>query len=166
MNHKHLKVVFLLHDKLIDLTENINDFFALTVAIHITVTYVMLLFGVFFMAKVLFWNSERSVHMILYSLNFIFWSLNGCFVLYLLLFFCETTRENIFHSSTYIYDLTQSDAEFLVDNDHYYHQLKAFTIQLLHRKKVFTFSAVGLFNLDFTFIFSVCNATKKICYFL
>lgn len=155
MNQRNFKDIFLLYDKLIDLTEKINGFFAATIAIYITITYITLLYGVFFMAKVLFSNWKKSKQTILLSLNFILWSLNGCFILFMLLFLCERMRNKIFKSSNHIYKITQSGAQFINENEHYYHQMKAFTIQLLHRKKVFTFTAVGLFNLDFTFIFSV-----------
>lgn len=44
----------------------------------------------------------------------------------------------------------------MLNDEIYYNKMKSFTLQILHRKNTFNFNGLGLFQLDYTFIFSVC----------
>lgn len=50
----------------------------------------------------------------------------------------------------------------MINDDAYHGKMKSFTLQILHRKKVFNFHGLGLFKLDYTFIFSV-NLNELVC---
>lgn len=157
----NLRTIFLLHGEVVDITEKVNEFFAPVIVAYVSVTYVNLLFGFFFMARVLFWSWGKNIELLLLSFDSILWSLNACFAIYLLLYVCENVRSEIYASSRFVHQLIQQKPTFLAQNDRYYHQMKAFIIQSLHQRKVFSFSVLGLFSLDFAFIFSVRNANRK-----
>lgn len=50
----------------------------------------------------------------------------------------------------------------MVTDEIYYTKMKSFTLEILHRKKNFHFNGLGMFNLDYTFIFSVCSKSSVI----
>lgn len=47
----------------------------------------------------------------------------------------------------------------MLNDEIFYSKMKSFTLQVLHRKNLFHFNGLGLFRLDYTFIFSV-NASE------
>lgn len=50
--HIHMDTLFTLHDKLLDMSEMVNDLYALQIVAFITVSFVVILFGFFFETKV------------------------------------------------------------------------------------------------------------------
>lgn len=50
--HVNMDTLFSLHDKLLDMSEMINDMYALQIVAFITVSFVIILFGFFFETKV------------------------------------------------------------------------------------------------------------------
>lgn len=51
--HINMDTLFSLHDKLLDMSEMINDMYALQIVAFITVSFVIILFGFFFETKVI-----------------------------------------------------------------------------------------------------------------
>lgn len=49
----------------------------------------------------------------------------------------------------------------MINDEAYHGKMKSFTLQILHRKKVFNFHGLGLFKLDYTFIFSAVSAATS-----
>ena len=64
-------------------------------------------------------------------------------------------------SALIIHKILQNKPAFMLNDEIYYSKMKSFTLQILHRKNVFYFHGLGLFILDYTFIFSV---RFDICY--
>lgn len=68
---------------------------------------------------------------------------------------CTYTRDEAYNSAKIIHKILQKKPMFAIKNEKYYNKLKSFTLKTLHRKKTFKFNGMGLFILDFSFIFSV-----------
>lgn len=71
---------------------------------------------------------------------------------------CTRTRDEARESAFIAHKILQRKPLFMWDDDIYYNKMKSFTLQLLHRKNTFNFHGLGLFALDYTFIFSVSVA--------
>lgn len=54
-----------------------------------------------------------------------------------------------------VHEIMQKKPAFMLSNDLFYNKMKSFTLQFLHWEGYFQFNGIGLFALDYTFIFSV-----------
>lgn len=68
----------------------------------------------------------------------------------------SNTREESCESALIIHKILQNKPAFMLNDEIYYSKMKSFTLQILQRKNIFHFHGLGLFRLDYTFIFSVC----------
>lgn len=50
--HINMDSLFLMHDRLLDMSEMVNDIYAIQIVAFITVSFVIILFGFFFETKV------------------------------------------------------------------------------------------------------------------
>lgn len=64
-------------------------------------------------------------------------------------------REAAYESALIVHKILQNKPVFMLNDEIYYNKMKSFTLQILHRKNTFNFNGLGLFQLDYTFIFSV-----------
>lgn len=147
--------MFELHNRLMDLAQNINKCYASALLVFVTGIFVFSIFGLFFETKVLFWSWEKSTKLILISTSPVLWVIAGLANVYVLLSVCESARSAAYETPLIVHKIMQKKPSFMQHNDTYYNKMKSFTIQVLHRKRTFNFSALGLFNFDYTFIFSV-----------
>lgn len=155
INPNSLRMMFELHNRLMDLAQNINKCYACVLLNFVTGIFVFSIFGLFFETKVLFWSWEKSTKLILISTSPVLWVIAGLANVYVLLSVCESARSAAYEMPLIVHKIMQMKPQFMLRDDVYYNKMKAFTIQMLHRKKTFNFSALGLFNFDYTFIFSV-----------
>lgn len=97
--------------------------------------------------------------MIFYASSYLYWSVVYACLIYALLNMCTRTRNEARESAFIVHKLMLAKPRFLHDDqdvdDIYYNKFKSFTLQLLHQKKQFHFHGIGLFEFDYTFIFSV-----------
>lgn len=97
--------------------------------------------------------------MLLYASSYLYWGVIHACLIYALLNMCTRTRNEARESAFIVHKLIQAKPIFLRDDrdvdERYYKKIKSFTLQLLHQKKQFHFHGLGLFELDYTFIFSV-----------
>lgn len=147
--------MFELHNRLMDLAQSINKCYSSALLVFVTGIFVFSIFGFFFETKVLFWSWEKSTKLILISTSPVLWVVAGLANVYVLLTLCESARSAAYETPLIVHKIMQKKPLFMLHDDTYYNKMKAFTIQVLHRKKTFNFSALGLFNFDYTFIFSV-----------
>lgn len=173
VNHDNLRMMFESHNRLMDLAQNINKCYASAFLVFVTGIFIFSIFGLFFETKVLFWSWEKSTKLILISTSPVLWVIAGLANVYVLLSVCESARSAAYETPLIVHKIMQKKPLFMLHDDTYYNKMKAFSIQVLHRKKTFNFSALGLFDFDYTFIFSVrtfkrgrwISKTKTISFF-
>lgn len=153
----HLKMneLFILHDKLCDISEVINDTFAVQLVVTITSSFVLTLFGFFFETKVIFFAWGSNFGLIMTATSFIVWGVAASVIIYINLRYCTAAREEAAESALIIHKILQNKPAFMLNDEIFYSKMKSFTLQVLHRKNTFHFNGLGLFRLDYTFIFSV-----------
>lgn len=83
------------------------------------------------------------------------WCVLTALVIYTVLTICTKTREEAYESALIVHKILQNKPVFMLNDEIYYNKMKSFTLQILHRKNTFNFNGLGLFQLDYTFIFSV-----------
>lgn len=106
-------------------------------------------------AKVLFWAWSQQTQMLYFASSYLCWGIMNACLIYALLSICNTTRNEACESALIVHKILQQKPAFMGSDDMYYNKIKSFTLQILHRKNTFHFSGLGLFSLDYTFIFSV-----------
>lgn len=109
----------------------------------------------FVRAQVVFWLWSQSGPYIITATSYIIWALFTGLVIYTILTICARTREEAYESALIVHKILQNKPIFMLNDEIYYNKMKSFTLQILHRKNTFNFNGLGLFNLDYTFIFSV-----------
>lgn len=140
--------------------------------VFITGGFIMVLFGVFFETKVekilskllntrthnfqvIFWPQGINTKLLLFATSYVLWGVALSAIIYTVLRACSNSREESCESALIIHKILQNKPAFMINDDSYHGKMKSFTLQILHRKKVFNFHGLGLFKLDYTFIFSV-----------
>lgn len=153
----HLKLhdFYRVHDKLCDLIEQVNDCFSLQMVVCITAIFILLIFGLFFETKVVFWAWGGAIKLVLISTSYMLWGILSTAFVYLVLYMCTHARDSANKSALIIHKILQMKPAFILNDEVYYNKMKSFTLQILHRKNILHFNGLGLFRLDYTFIFSV-----------
>lgn len=157
ISENSLQQLFDVHDKLLDLSEYSNRSFSTNSIIYVTVSFVYVMFGVFFETKELFYNFPNDLNLQKMATSYLLWAAQYIFIIFILLRMCEETRGTAFETANIVRKIIQSKPKSMQNDDYYYNQMKSFIIQMLHRKKTFNFSGEGLFIFDYTFIFSVSS---------
>lgn len=158
LKHLHHKMneLFTIHDKLCDLSEFINKAFGVQIVVYVTVAFIITLFGFFFETKVIFWELGGSFSkLVLVASSYVLWGILASMVTYGMLSACTAAREEANESALIVHKILQNKPAFMLNDEIYYNKMKSFTLQVLHRKNTFQFHGLGLFSLDYTFIFSV-----------
>lgn len=153
--HLKMHLLFEQHDQLLEISEWLNCIYALQIVTFVSVAFVRVLFGFFFETKVIFWLWGQNTRLSLLAVSYLLWSVLMLAIIYLLLSVCTATRNEAYRSAMIVHKILQKKPIFVSNNEIYYNKLKAFTLKILHRKSSFKFNGMGLFVLDFTFIFSV-----------
>ncbi|XP_037038933.1 gustatory and pheromone receptor 33a-like [Bradysia coprophila] len=159
--HKNMDSLFALHDSLLDISEDINDVYAIQIVTFITVSFVTILFGFFFETKVIFWLWGKNTQLILIASSYLIWSVMTALIIYTILTICTKAREAAYESALIVHKILQNKPVFMLNDEIYYNKMKSFTLQILHRKNTFNFNGLGLFQLDYTFIFSAVSAATS-----
>ena len=159
--HFRMNDIFLIHDELCEISELVNSAFAVQIVVLVTGTFAITLYGFFFDTKVIAWNPSLSNPLIKLATSYVLWGVATCSGIYLILNICTSTKEESFESAMIIHKILQNKPAFMIADDTYYNKMKSFTLQILHRKNVFHFNGLGLFFLDYTFIFSAVSAATS-----
>lgn len=158
LKHLHHKMneLFTIHDKLCDLSEFINKAFGVQIVVYVTTAFIITLFGFFFETKIIFWELGGTFSkLVLVASSYVLWGLLASMVTYGMLSACTAAREEANESALIVHKILQNKPAFMLNDEVYYNKMKSFTLQVLHRKNTFQFHGLGLFSLDYTFIFSV-----------
>lgn len=155
VSEKNLSTLFELHDRLMDVSERINDIYSANMVVFVTVSFISTMFGIVFESKELFYQFEGDDDMSYSAASYVVWAIPSITLIFLLLHACENTRQVAYDASLCVHKIIQKRPIFMLDSEFFYSKMKAFSLQMLHRKKTFNFNGQGLFNFDYTFIFSV-----------
>ncbi|GAB0094274.1 hypothetical protein DMENIID0001_095470 [Sergentomyia squamirostris] len=159
--HTRLNEIFILHDKLCDVSEAINDTFSLQIVSGITAGFIIIIFGFFIETKVAFWAGGQNVTLILIATSYVIWGVVTALSIYAMLACTTNTKETANAAALVVHKILQNKPAFMLNDEIYYNKMKSFTLQILHRKNTFHFNALGLFRLDYTFIFSAVSAATS-----
>lgn len=159
--HTKLHDIFRAHDKLCDMAEAVNDLYSSQTVVCITCIFILLLFGFFFETKVLFYAWGGATRLVFISTSYLLWGIISTLNVYLMLYLCTNTRDEANKSALIIHKVLQMKPAFMLNDEVYYNKMKSFTLQILHRKNILHFNGLGLFRLDYTFIFSAVSAATS-----
>lgn len=155
MTEKNFRILFELHDRMMNVSEETNECYSTNTVVYVTVSFVYAMFGIFFETKELFYNFKQDENLAMMATSYILWAIQYNAIIFMLLHVCEAAREAAYETPIIIHKIIQKKPLFLLHSDIYYNKMKSFTLNVLHRKNTFNFSGQGLFNFDYTFIFSV-----------
>lgn len=164
LKHLHYKMneLFTIHDKLCDLSEFVNKIFGVQIVVYVTTAFAITLFGFFFETKVIFWELGGSFSkLVLVASSYVLWGILASMITYGMLSACTAAREEANESALIVHKILQNKPAFMLNDEIYYNKMKSFTLQVLHRKNTFQFHGLGLFSLDYTFIFSVSTKSRS-----
>lgn len=148
-------MLFELHDRMMNVSESINQCYSTNTVVYVTVSFILAMFGIFFETKEIFYNFKNEFNLAMMATSYILWAIQNNSIIIVLLHLCEGTRENAYDSSMIVHKIVQKKPLFLLQSNIFYNKMKSFSLQTLHRKKTFSFSGQGLFIFDYTFLFSV-----------
>ncbi|XP_061401369.1 gustatory and pheromone receptor 33a-like [Musca vetustissima] len=160
-SESNLPDLFKLHDKILSLSVITNAEYGPQSVPYMAVCFVITIFGIFLLTKVFFVVGGKSRLLDYVIILFIVWSLTTMVVAYLVLRLCCNANGFSKQSAMIVHEIMQKKPAFMLGNDLYYNKMKSFTLQFLHWEGYFQFNGIGLFTLDYTFIFSTVSAATS-----
>lgn len=122
---------------------------------YMAACFVVSIFGIFLETKVNFIVGGKSRLLDYMTYLYVIWSFTTMMVAYIVLRLCCNANNHSKQSAMIVHKIMQKKPAFMLSNDLFYNKMKSFTLQFLHWEGFFQFNGVGLFALDYTFIFSV-----------
>ncbi|XP_049302783.1 gustatory and pheromone receptor 33a [Bactrocera dorsalis] len=157
----NLPNLFKLHDKILSLSVLVNAEFGAQCVPYMAACFVITIFGIFLETKVMFIVGGKNELMDYVIYLYVIWSFTTMMVAYFVLRLCCNTNAHSKQSAMIVHEIMQKKPAFMLGNDIYYNKMKAFTLQFLHWEGYFQFNGIGLFALDYTFIFSTVSAATS-----
>ncbi|EDW03333.1 gustatory and pheromone receptor 33a [Drosophila grimshawi] len=157
----NLPDLFKLHDKILALSVITNGEFGPQCVPYMAACFVVTIFGIFLETKVNFMVSGKSYLLDYMTYLYVIWSLTTMIVAYIVLRLCCNTNNHSKQSAMIVHEIMQKKPAFMLSNDLFYNKMKSFTLQFLHWEGYFQFNGIGLFALDYTFIFSTVSAATS-----
>jgi len=151
----NLPDLFKLHDKILSLSVITNGEFGPQCVTYMAACFVVSIFGIFLETKVNFVVSGKSRLLDYMTHLYVIWSFTTMVVAYIVLRLCCNANNHSKQSAMIVHEIMQKKPAFMLSNDLFYNKMKSFTLQFLHWEGFFQFNGIGLFALDYTFIFSV-----------
>ncbi|KAM7351089.1 gustatory receptor 33a [Cochliomyia hominivorax] len=151
----NLPDLFKIHDKILSLCVITNSQYGPQCVPYMAVCFVITIFGIFLQTKVSFVVGGKNRLLDYVVLLYLLWSLCTMLMAYLVLRLCCNANGYSKQSAMIVHEIMQKKPAFMLGNDVYYNKMKSFTLQFLHWEGCFQFNGIGLFTLDYTFIFSV-----------
>ncbi|XP_055856180.1 gustatory and pheromone receptor 33a [Episyrphus balteatus] len=155
--------LFHLHDRILTLSRITNHEYGAQTVPYMAVCFVLGLFAIFMETKVN--NVVRAygyVDVVIYTeMIYIFWSVITVVVAYVVLRLCCNANGYSRKSAMVVHEIMQKKPQFMMGNDLFYNKMKSFTLQYLHWEGFFQFNGIGMYALDYTFIFSTVSAATS-----
>ncbi|XP_059221477.1 gustatory and pheromone receptor 33a [Stomoxys calcitrans] len=160
-SESNMPKLFELHDKILSLSVLTNAEYGPQCVPFMAVCFVITIFGIFLLTKVYFIVGGKSRLLDYVILLFLVWSVITMAVAYMVLRLCSNANSFSKQSAMIVHEIMQKKPAFMLGNDLYYNKMKSFTLQFLHWEGYFQFNGIGLFTLDYTFIFSTVSAATS-----
>ncbi|XP_012155325.2 gustatory and pheromone receptor 33a [Ceratitis capitata] len=160
-SEENLPSLFKLHDKILSLSVLVNAEFGAQCVPYMAACFVITIFSIFLETKVMFIVGGKNHVMDYVIYLYVIWSFTTMMVGYFVLRLCCNTNAHSKQSAMIVHEIMQKKPTFMLGNDVYYNKMKAFTLQFLHWEGYFQFNGIGLFALDYTFIFSTVSAATS-----
>ncbi|XP_034473577.1 gustatory and pheromone receptor 33a [Drosophila innubila] len=157
----NLPDLFKLHDKILSLSVLTNGEFGPQCVPYMAACFVVSIFGIFLETKVNFIVSGKSAVLDYMTYLYVIWSFTTMVVAYIVLRLCCNANNHSKQSAMIVHEIMQKKPAFMLSNDLFYNKMKSFTLQFLHWEGYFQFNGIGLFALDYTFIFSTVSAATS-----
>ncbi|EDX04788.1 gustatory and pheromone receptor 33a [Drosophila simulans] len=157
----NLPDLFKLHDKILALSVITNGEFGPQCVPYMAACFVVSIFGIFLETKVNFIVGGKSRLLDYMTYLYVIWSFTTMVVAYIVLRLCCNANNHSKQSAMIVHEIMQKKPAFMLTNDLFYNKMKSFTLQFLHWEGFFQFNGVGLFALDYTFIFSTVSAATS-----
>ncbi|XP_068151709.1 gustatory and pheromone receptor 33a [Drosophila tropicalis] len=157
----NLPDLFKLHDKILSLSVLTNGEFGPQCVPYMAACFVISIFGIFLETKVNFIVSGKSRLLDYVTYLYVIWSFTSMVVAYIVLRLCCNANNHSKQSAMIVHEIMQKKPAFMLSNDLFYNKMKSFTLQFLHWEGYFQFNGIGLFALDYTFIFSTVSAATS-----
>ncbi|KAH8267423.1 hypothetical protein KR018_001038, partial [Drosophila ironensis] len=157
----NLPDLFTLHDKILSLSVITNREFGAQCVPYMAACFVVSIFGIFLETKVNFIVSGKSQLLDYMTYLYVIWSFTTMVVAYIVLRLCCNANNHSKQSAMIVHEIMQKKPAFMLSNDLFYNKMKSFTLQFLHWESYFQFNGIGLFALDYTFIFSTVSAATS-----
>ncbi|XP_043950167.1 gustatory and pheromone receptor 33a [Drosophila biarmipes] len=157
----NLPDLFKLHDKILSLSVITNGEFGPQCVPYMAACFVVSIFGIFLETKVNFVVSGKSRLLDYMTHLYVIWSFTTMVVAYIVLRLCCNANNHSKQSAMIVHEIMQKKPAFMLSNDLFYNKMKSFTLQFLHWEGFFQFNGIGLFALDYTFIFSTVSAATS-----
>ncbi|XP_030555841.1 gustatory and pheromone receptor 33a isoform X2 [Drosophila novamexicana] len=157
----NLPDLFKLHDKILALSVITNGEFGPQCVPYMAACFVVSIFGIFLETKVNFIVSGKSRLLDYVTYLYVIWSFTTMVVAYIVLRLCCNANNHSKQSAMIVHEIMQKKPAFMLSNDLFYNKMKSFTLQFLHWEGYFQFNGIGLFALDYTFIFSTVSAATS-----
>ncbi|TMW47241.1 hypothetical protein DOY81_007676 [Sarcophaga bullata] len=157
----NLPELFKLHDKILSLSVLTNAEYGPQCVPYMAVCFVITIFGIFLQTKVFFAVGGKNRLLDYVVFLYLLWSLTTMLVAYLVLRLCCNANGYSKQSAMIVHEIMQKKPAFMLGNDVYYNKMKSFTLQFLHWEGYFQYNGIGLFTLDYTFIFSTVSAATS-----
>ncbi|XP_022232268.2 gustatory and pheromone receptor 33a [Drosophila obscura] len=157
----NLPDLFKLHDKILSLSVITNGEFGPQCVPYMAACFVVSIFGIFLETKVNFIVSGKSRLLDYVTYLYVIWSFTTMVVAYIVLRLCCNANNHSKQSAMIVHEIMQKKPAFMLSNDLFYNKMKSFTLQFLHWEGYFQFNGIGLFALDYTFIFSTVSAATS-----
>ncbi|XP_067622558.1 gustatory and pheromone receptor 33a [Eurosta solidaginis] len=123
--------------------------------------FIITILGIFLETKVMFIVGGKNELMDYYIYLYLIWSFTTMLIGYLVLRLCCNANAYSKQSAMIVHEIMQKKPALMFINSIYYNKMKAFTLQFLHWENYFQFNGIGLFALDYTFIFSTVSAATS-----
>ncbi|KAH8262926.1 hypothetical protein KR044_002212 [Drosophila immigrans] len=157
----NLPDLFKLHDKILSLSVLTNGEFGPQCVPYMAACFVVSIFGIFLETKVNFIVGGKSRVLDYMTYLYVIWSVTTMVVAYIVLRLCCNANNHSKQSAMIVHEIMQKKPAFMLSNDLFYNKMKSFTLQFLHWEGYFQFNGIGLFALDYTFIFSTVSAATS-----
>ncbi|XP_034099492.1 gustatory and pheromone receptor 33a [Drosophila albomicans] len=157
----NLPDLFKLHDKILSLSVLTNGEFGPQCVPYMAACFVVSIFGIFLETKVNFIVGGKSPVLDYMTYLYVIWSITTMVVAYIVLRLCCNANNHSKQSAMIVHEIMQKKPAFMLSNDLFYNKMKSFTLQFLHWEGYFQFNGIGLFALDYTFIFSTVSAATS-----
>ncbi|XP_055903359.1 gustatory and pheromone receptor 33a [Eupeodes corollae] len=160
-SEEHLVDLFWLHSKILNLSRLTNHEYGAQTVPYMVMCFVTTIFAIFLHTKVMVEVTGQSLTLNFVAQLYMMWGAITLIVAYIVLRLCCNANGYSKKSAMIVHEIMQKKPQFMMGNDVYYNKMKSFTLQFLHWEGFFQYNGIGMYTLDYTFIFSTVSAATS-----